>query len=125
MNSSSANINKITSLLQEMFKIQQHVDSLLLRQVGIGLSSYRILSILDSRTALTQRKISGLLGQSEANISRQIRHMADDGLVKIAPDKKDKRQRNISRTSKGDKKLTNAQKHLVSNSNYFLKNNII
>ena len=115
------NLNKISSLLNTMFKLQHNVDSLLLTQIGIGLSANRILSAADSANPLSQRKISGILGQTEANISRQIRHMASDGLVKIAPDKKDKRQRQISLTSKGSKKLATAHQLLTENSNYLLR----
>jgi DNA-binding MarR family transcriptional regulator len=114
-------IQKITSLLQLMFKLQQDVDSVLTNEAGVGLSAYRMLSVIDSKVPITQRKIAGILGQTEANVSRQIRAMAEDGLVKIAPDKKDKRQRNISRTSKGDTKLAKAEELLEKNSNYLLK----
>lgn len=106
----STSKDKTTSLLHAMFKIQQELDSLLLDQVGVGLSAYRILSVLDERAAYSQRHIATYLGQTEANVSRQVRHMADDNLVKIAPDKKDKRQRNITLTAKGSKRFTAAHR---------------
>lgn len=121
MSKTNPKAQKITSLLQQMLKLQQNVDSFLLDITGIGLSAYRMLSVIDDKVPLPQRKIAVMLGQTEANVSRQIRHMAGDGLVRIAPDKKDKRQRNITRTSKGDKKFTSAQKHLAVNSNQLLK----
>ena len=111
----STSKNKIASLLHLLFKMQQDTDALLLGQVGIGLSAYRILSVLDDRVSYSQRKIAVELSQTEANISRQVRHMAEDNLVKIAPDKKDRRQRNISLTSKGQKKFDAAQKVLARN----------
>jgi DNA-binding MarR family transcriptional regulator len=117
----STKSKKITSLLQKMFKLQQDVDSLLTETAGVGLSAYRILSVVDKQAALPQRRIAGLLGQTEANISRQIRHMAEQGLVKIAPDKKDKRQRNITRTSKGDHKFAKAEELLVKHQAEILK----
>lgn len=113
--------NKVTSLLHAMSKIQQDVDSLLLEHVGVGLSAYRILSVLDNKASYSQRHIAVDLGQTEANVSRQVRHMADDNLVKIAPDKKDKRQRNITLTSKGQKKYTQAQNLLDKHKNVILK----
>jgi DNA-binding MarR family transcriptional regulator len=112
---------KVTSLLHALFKLQQDVDSLLLEHAGVGLSAYRILSVLDNKVAYSQRHISVELGQTEANVSRQVRHMAEDNLVKIAPDKKDKRQRNITLTSKGQKKFTVAQKLLQKNEATILK----
>jgi len=111
----STSKNKMTSLLHLLFKVQQDLDSLLLGQTGIGLSAYRILSTLDDKVTYSQRQIAVELSQTEANISRQIRHMAEYNLVKIAPDKKDKRQRNISLTSKGQKKFSAAQKVLAHN----------
>jgi DNA-binding MarR family transcriptional regulator len=104
--------NKVTSLLHALFKVQQDVDSLLLENIGVGLSAYRILSVLDDKAAYSQRHIAVQLAQTEANVSRQVRHMADDNLVKIAPDKKDKRQRNITMTGKGQKKYAASQKLL-------------
>lgn len=104
--------HKVTSLLQSMFRLQQQVDSLLISQVGIGLSAFRILSVTDDKKTCSQRHIAGLLSQTEANISRQVRHMAEQGLVKIAPDKKDKRQRNIGRTAKGQRLFVAAEKLL-------------
>lgn len=104
--------SKITSLLHSLFKIQQDLDSLLMKEVGVGLSAYRILSTLDDRVASSQRKIAVELGQTEANVSRQVRHMAEANLVKIAPAKKDKRQRDITLTMKGQKKLALAERLL-------------
>jgi DNA-binding MarR family transcriptional regulator len=104
--------SKVTSLLQSMFKTQQYVDELLGTQVGIGISAYRILAVLDSSTASLQNKIAFELGQTEANISRQVRVMAGEGLVKIAPSSKDKRQRHVTRTAKGEKLFSEAEKHL-------------
>jgi len=117
----SSSKNKMTSLLHTLFKLQQDVDSLLLEHTGVGLSAYRILSTLDSKVAYSQRVIAVELGQTEANVSRQVRHMAHDHLVKIAPDKKDKRQRNITLTSKGQKKFSAAQKLLTKNQATILK----
>lgn len=113
--------HKVSSLLLSMFKLQQQVDSLMLSQIGIGLSAYRILSVLNDTTAHTQRSVASVLGQTEANISRQIRHMADDGLVKIAPNKKDKRVHSLTRTKKGERKFNESQKLLTKNEDIILK----
>ena len=113
--------SRINPLLHSMFHLQQQVDHLLLGQTGIGLSAYRILSVINDRVPYSQRKIAGELGQTEANISRQIRAMADDNLVKIAPDKKDKRQRNITRTVKGENKYRAAEALLIKDESSILK----
>lgn len=104
--------NRITTLLQSMFELQQNIDALLVNEIGLGLSAYRILSALDTKVAYSQRKVAVELRQTEANVSRQVRHMADAGLVKIAPAKNDKRQRNITRTAKGQRKFDAAEKLL-------------
>ena len=120
-----SNINtsksRINPLLHSMFHLQQQVDHLLSEQTGLGLSAYRILSVIDDRVPSSQRKIAVKLGQTEANISRQIRTMADENLVKIAPDKKDKRQRNITRTVKGEKKYRAAEALLIKKEPSILK----
>lgn len=113
--------SRIYPLLHSMFHLQQQIDHLLVDQIGIGLSAYRILSVINDRVPNSQRKIAGQLGQTEANISRQIRAMADDNLVKIAPDKKDKRQRNITRTVKGEKKYRAGEALLIKNEPSILK----
>src|SRR4051794_32117826 len=110
MNSNKTKNSKAASLLNSVFKTQHYADNLLQDQAGLGLSSYRILSVVDDNTPSAQRHIASYLGQTEANVSRQVRHMADNGLVKIAPDKKDRRQRNITKTAKGKRKFTDAEK---------------
>jgi DNA-binding MarR family transcriptional regulator len=112
MNSKLPKNSKAASLLNSVFKTQQYAENLLQDNVRLGLSSYRILSVVDDHTASNQRHIATLLGQTEANVSRQLRHMADHGLVKIAPDKKDRRQRNITKTAKGKRKFADAEKIL-------------
>jgi DNA-binding MarR family transcriptional regulator len=112
MNNKRAKSSKAASLLHSVFKTQHYADNLLQDQVGLGLSSYRILSVVDDSAPSTQRNIALFLGQTEANVSRQVRHMADHGLIKIAPDKKDRRQRNITKTAKGKRKFADAEKTL-------------
>jgi DNA-binding MarR family transcriptional regulator len=112
MNNSPPKLSKVTPLLHSMFKTQQYVDQLLSDHVGLGLSMHRILSVISDNIPSTQRQLALMLGQTEANVSRQVRHMADQGLIKIAPDKNDKRQRNITKTAKGRRRFADAEKVL-------------
>jgi DNA-binding MarR family transcriptional regulator len=112
MSSNSSITSKAAALLHSMSKIQQYIDELLADEVGIGLSAYRTLSVIGDSVPSTQRQLALMLGQTEANVSRQVRRMADEGLVKIAPDKRDRRQRNITKTAKGRRKFADAEKTL-------------
>jgi DNA-binding MarR family transcriptional regulator len=110
-----------TPLHYTMFVLQQLADETLNQEVGISLSHARILGTLNSASPQSQRFIASFLHQTEANISRQIRVMADKGLVKIAPNSKDHRKREISRTSKGDNKFEQANKILKQQEAQFLQ----
>jgi DNA-binding MarR family transcriptional regulator len=123
MKQATPKLSKVTSLLQSMFKTQQFIDELLESHVGIGVSAYRILAVLSSSRPLLQNRIALELGQTEANVSRQVRLMASEGLVKIAPNAKDKRQRNVTRTAKGERLFASADKHLEKHQTAILKLN--
>jgi DNA-binding MarR family transcriptional regulator len=110
-----------TPLHHLMFILQQLSDELLAKEVGVSLSHVRIMGTLDPTVPRSQRVIASSLHQTEANISRQIRVMADDSLVKIAPNKKDHRQRDVTLTTKGVRKYTEAEKLLKKQEAQFLK----
>jgi DNA-binding MarR family transcriptional regulator len=50
-------------------------DQILQEQLGIGMSQYRILQVLQTNPEVQQKQIASLLGQTEASISRQIKLM--------------------------------------------------
>ncbi len=92
--------------------LQQRADEILHRQIGIGLGQVRILAVLHSTTAHSQRAIAKKLRQTEANVSRQVRHMRGRGLVSIRRNNKDARQRDVTLTVHGERELQAAQQLL-------------
>jgi DNA-binding MarR family transcriptional regulator len=102
----------LSSLHQLTYHLQQSSDELLDREVGVGLSAVRIMSVLHERVPHSQRTIASLLRQTEANVSRQLKIMHKSGLVKVIKNKKDGRQRDVTLTTKGKKKNEAAQKLL-------------
>jgi DNA-binding MarR family transcriptional regulator len=110
-----------TPLHYLMFILQQLSDELLGQEVGVSLSHVRIMGALDVSLPYSQRVVATNLRQTEANISRQMRVMADQGLVKIAPNKKDRRQRDVTLTTKGARKYAQAEKLLKKQEAQFLK----
>jgi DNA-binding MarR family transcriptional regulator len=101
-----------TPLHYLVFILQQLSDELLTKKVGASLSHVRIMGALHASIPHSQRVVASSLHQTEANISRQMRVMADQGLVKIAPNKKDHRQRDVTLTAKGVRKHELAEKLL-------------
>jgi DNA-binding MarR family transcriptional regulator len=113
--------NKMTPLLSLVWKLQQAAEELLQAQCGVGLSQARILAALDKSVVRSQSHIAQSLGQTEANVSRQLKVMKKAGLVTITKNKKDRRQRDVSLTPKGyrifakaDQVLKHHEKGLLS-----------
>lgn len=104
--------SKLTPLLSLSWKIQQSAEELLLAKCGVGLSHFRILAALDKSAARSQAHVAQMLGQTEANISRQLRVMKKAGLVTIAKNKQDQRRRDVSMTPKGFRAFTKADQVL-------------
>jgi DNA-binding MarR family transcriptional regulator len=103
---------KPTPLLSLVWKLQQSADELLVNKNGIGLSQTRIMAALDKSVARSQRHVAVELGQTEANVSRQLRIMKKHGLVNIVKNKKDRRQRDVSLTPKGYRLYAKAEQIL-------------
>jgi DNA-binding MarR family transcriptional regulator len=104
------------SLQRLSFILQQSSEDNLLKEIKIGLSHARIMAELNSSGIVSQRNLAKRLRQTEANISRQIRLMQRDGLVNIAKNPKDGRERQLSLTAKGAQLSEAADK--ILNSNY-------
>lgn len=110
-----------TSLHQLTFILQQLSDELLDKETGVGLAQVRIMAELHGSTPRSQRLVASRLGQSEANVSRQVHGMKKHGLVGITKNKKDGRQRDVVLTSKGKRQLEKAEKLLQSQHKEMLK----
>lgn len=82
-------INTLGYLLQHVaLQMAKQSDQVLQEQLGIGLSQFKILRTLQARPHVKQRVIAADLGQTEASISRQVKLMIEEGLLKtlISPD---------------------------------------
>lgn len=102
------------SLHRSMFILQQKHDSLLLTSAGVGLSQVRIMGELHQVVPRSQKTVSTMLHQTEANVSRQLQQMKKQGLVSIVKNSKDRRVREVTLTSKGSKIFENAKSLLES-----------
>jgi DNA-binding MarR family transcriptional regulator len=87
----------------------QHVATLLARQsdqvlqeqLGIGLSQYKILRILQDNSRIQQKQIADLLGQTEASISRQIKLLTGRQMINSSPNPANRREHLTTLTSRG------------------------
>jgi DNA-binding MarR family transcriptional regulator len=82
-------------------------------QLGIGLSQYRILMVLELSPDLQQRAIATALGQTEASISRQIKVLQAKGLLMSNSLKGDKRVHRTTPTTLGIQ-LTEAANQIIA-----------
>ena len=81
--------------------VHKHVDQMLLERLGIVVSQLRILHTIQNLEQSGQRAVGQALGQTEASISRQIKLLAQKGLVQTHTNPKNQRQRLVSITVKG------------------------
>lgn len=113
--------SKFPPLLHLTYVLQQSSDELLQREAGISLSHARIMSGLSSAAPRSQHQLALGLAQTEANISRQLQVMKKAGLVSIAKNKKDGRQRDVKLTAKGARKYAAAEKLLKKEQSKIVK----
>ncbi|MGF7228634.1 MAG: MarR family winged helix-turn-helix transcriptional regulator [Candidatus Saccharibacteria bacterium] len=84
--------------------LDRQLDQVLQEQLGIGISQYKVLSLLtDSEEGQGQRMLAKHLGQTEASVSRQITLLLERGMVSAHINAKNKRQNLVSITPKGGK----------------------
>ncbi len=67
-------------------------DQVLQEQLGIGLSQFKILMVLEWNPRVQQKAIADSLGQTEASISRQIKVLKKKGLLISRYDPNNKRR---------------------------------
>lgn len=67
-------------------------DQVLQEQLGIGLSQYKILMVLEWNPRVQQKSIGDSLGQTEASISRQIKLLKNKGLLVSKTDPSNRRK---------------------------------
>ncbi|HEX7632935.1 MAG TPA: MarR family winged helix-turn-helix transcriptional regulator, partial [Candidatus Saccharimonadales bacterium] len=85
--------NNLSYLVQHLSSvIGKQSDQVLQEQLGIGLSQYRILMVLEWNPRVQQKVVAENLGQTEASVSRQIKVLTAKGLLVSRPDAKNKRK---------------------------------
>jgi DNA-binding MarR family transcriptional regulator len=85
--------NNLGYLIQHLAAvIGKQSDQVLQEQLGIGLSQFKILMVLEWNPQVQQKFIAESLGQTEASVSRQIKLLQKKGLLqtRIDPDNKRK-----------------------------------
>jgi DNA-binding MarR family transcriptional regulator len=87
-----------TALHRLTFVLQHQYDDHLLSRVGVGFAQTRIMEALHDTVPRSQKFVADRLGQTEANISRQLRLMKRHRLVNIAKNKKDARQHLLAKS---------------------------
>jgi DNA-binding MarR family transcriptional regulator len=85
--------NNLSYILNHVAAVMaKQSDQVLQEQLGIGLSQYKILMVLEWNPRVQQRSIADSLGQTEASISRQIKLLKGKGLLVSKLDPKNRRK---------------------------------
>lgn len=113
--------NNFPPLLHLTYILQQISDEVLQKEAKVGLSQARLMSVMSTSKPVSQREIAVALGQTESNVSRQLKAMHSDGLVSIKRNKKDSRQREVVLTAHGSKIYLTAEKLLKKEQAKFLR----
>lgn len=82
--------------------LAHQADQELLKKVGIGYSQFKLLMVLEWNPHIKQKEIAEKLGQTEASISRQMKLMQQDGLVRSNFSPTSKREHIVSLTARGE-----------------------
>lgn len=89
-------------LLQHICSIlSKQADQVLQERLGIGISQFKILRVLQYSPKTRQRQIADWLSQTEASISRQIKIMIDRGLLQVTISPKNRREHLTTPTARG------------------------
>jgi len=94
------------------FSLSRQSDQILLERLGIGMSQYIIMHILQQQPSIQQRVIATQLGQTEASISRQMKILANQSLLEVRTNPQNRREHVIILTLKGERIIDEAHKIL-------------
>ncbi len=110
--------NSTGYLLQQVATaLTRHSDQVLQDRLNISYSQLKIMLVLQESSGLRQKDIASSLGQTEASVSRQLKLMSDERLVKIALNSNNKREHIVVVTKKGDRLTSKA---MIILNNYHL-----
>lgn len=106
-------INTLTYLIQHAATMMyRQSDQVLQERLGIGMSQFKILMILQETPQLRQRVLADQLGQTEASISRQIKLLVERGMLTVEINPHNRREHLTRPTGKGLKITQAAQETL-------------
>lgn len=90
-------------LLQTATSLARSSDTILLDQLGVGFSQFKILYVLQAEPHIRQKEIALELGQTEASVSRQLKNMYDDGLTQSRQRPDNRREHITTLTKRGER----------------------
>lgn len=94
--------NNLIYLVQHLAAILgKQSEQVLQEQLGVGLSQFKILMVLEWNPRVSQRHIADSLGQTEASISRQIKLLTGKGLLVSKRDPQNRRKHITAPTTLG------------------------
>lgn len=110
-----AHASTISRRLQDVANLLlKESDQVLQERLGIGMSQYRIMQIVESTPKLLQRQVASRLHQTEASVSRQVALLLDAQLITITRNSQDRREHITALTPKGQR-LAYAAEELLRN----------
>jgi len=94
--------NNLSYLIEHLSAVMgKQADQVLQEQLGIGLSQFKILMVVEWSPRVQQKVIADSLGQTEASISRQVKILIQKGLVVSKTDPNNRRRHIIASTPLG------------------------
>jgi DNA-binding MarR family transcriptional regulator len=97
-------LSSIVDIIERLaFRIERQSDQILLEQLGIGFSQYKILHVLEANPRFKQKQIAKILGQTEASVSRQMKLMRISGVIVSTINPDHRREHLTTLTIKGIK----------------------
>lgn len=94
--------------------MQRQGDQVLQERLGVGIAQFKLLTTLQDRPNVQQRFLADTLGQTEASISRQVKLLAEKGMVIVRVNARNRREHVMALTAKGQKVTQAAREVLES-----------
>ncbi len=107
MNNSNQSLGLL--LQQVAASLARFNDEILLSRLEIGMAQFKVLCVVEERPYVQQKYIARSLGQTESSVSRQIKLMDGDGLLRITTKPGDRREHVVSLTPRGQRIVRRAQ----------------
>lgn len=111
----SAALHRLSYLLQRLN------DNELLPELGVSYAQYRVMAGLRQRPVSEQRHLAAHLHQTEAGISRSLKQLGSQGLIRTERDRRDNRRRRVSLTPEGAAVLSRADEITAELSNQLFR----